>query len=176
MFKELRRGSLVYILNTIDKPVFKVGTVESVSEPYFPQQMPGQFPYQMNQYVNIVVNVDGNNQNYERLPVGQSITTNGTLTISCNQEALSNEVKNMIRSSTDIVNSVDKHKSIINECDDILKQLNPAYAQSVEQETKIKRLEQEISEMRNMLGGSMDEIKRMISESKNNNVKQTNSK
>ena len=166
MFKDLKNGSLVYILNRLDKLVYKIGSVDQVKE------IPGQFPYQMNQYISIVVNVDGNSQYYEQLPSDKSITTNGTITISCNQNDLGNEVNNIVRASMEIVN---RHESIISEGNKILKQLNPDYAKHSEQEDKIKKLEQEISEMRNLLGG-MDEINRMISETKNNNVKQTNSK
>lgn len=171
MFKELRKGSLVYVLNTSDIPHYYTGIVSSVSDPYFPQLQPGQFNPLQQQYVNISVNVNGVTEQYQQLPVNSVITTNGNVTVSCSQDALSNEVNALLRTSNDVINSIDKHRMIAEKCEDILKDLNPQYAQSKEQEEKIQKLEAELAGIKKQLGG-LDRIEQLLLESKS----QTNKK
>ena len=60
--------------------------------------------------------------------------------------------------STDIVNSVDKNKEIIEACDSILEDINPTFKQTKDQDRKIKNLEEKVDRM----GSSFDELKELL--------------
>lgn len=69
-----------------------------------------------------------------------------------------NHLNAMKRTSTDIVNSVDKNKEIIEACDSILEDINPTFKQSKDQDRKIKGLEDQVAKM----GESFEELKNLL--------------
>jgi uncharacterized coiled-coil DUF342 family protein len=87
------------------------------------------------------------------------------------KEAILSEVENMIQTSRQIVESRDYHQSVIESCDDILKQLNPQFAKEKQQEEKIGSLESEVKSLK----GDLNDIKSLLQElnSSNRNSKTT---
>lgn len=164
MFKDLKKGSVIYVLDTSDKPKFYKSIVSSVSEPFFPQLQPGQpYPQFQQKLVNIVANVNGINENYQMLPENFEITTANNLTIACSPDLLSKHVESMMRNSSEVLESVDKHKEIVDTCEEILKELSPAYAQVKEQDQKIGNLEKKIGGLEEGMGELKDMLKQALS-------------
>ena len=60
------------------------------------------------------------------------------------------EVNSMRQKSLDIINSVDRHKKIIQDCEVLLQRLNPEFAEQKQQKQEIDMLKSQMSEM--MLG------------------------
>ena len=143
MFKNLSKGLQVYILEKKEKPKYIVGTVISVSEPRF-QQPNGQ--YQVNErLVDLTIKIDKETKTYtvgENQTVAYSQDTN---------DIINNELNSMIASSKEALANVDKYKMTIEECEQIIKQINPAFAQNLEQEKKLSNLESEVKELNNMI-------------------------
>lgn len=60
--------------------------------------------------------------------------------------------------SSDILDSIDKHRRTLEACDSILEEINPAFKQTKDQDRKIKNLEEKVDRM----GSSFDELKELL--------------
>lgn len=102
--------------------------------------------------VDICVNVNGQDVNYQKLPASVDIADFGTggVVIADNREAMNAEVLSLKNKSVETVNSIDRHKSIIKACDEILAGLNPEYAERKQQQTEINDLKSQVSELMRM--------------------------
>lgn len=148
MFKNLSKGLQVYILEKKEKPKYIVGTVISVSEPRF-QQPNGQ--YQVNErLVDLTIKIDKETKTYT-VGENQTVAYSQDTTLSCTNDIINNELNSMIASSKEALANVDKYKMTIEECEQIIKQINPAFAQNLEQEKKLSNLESEVKELNNMI-------------------------
>lgn len=58
------------------------------------------------------------------------------------------EVEGMLQTSKSIVDSIDYHKKMIVACEDMLKQLNPAFAKEQERDGAIDSLKSEVATLR----------------------------
>ena len=145
MFKDLKKGYQVYTLDTSGVPKFFMGTVVNVSEPRFAQSQLGQYQQLQDRVMDLTIEVDGKSMTYV-VPENQNV------------DPIMNHLNAMKRTSTDIVNSVDKNKEIIEACDSILEDINPTFKQTKDQDRKIKNLEEKVDRM----GSSFDEFKELL--------------
>ena len=72
---------------------------------------------------------------------------------------MSNEVMSMKQRSTDILNSIEQHQSIIQGCDEILQILNPEIAEKQRQEQENKALREEMNSLKEMFSEFMNKFK-----------------
>ena len=75
MFQNLRTNSQLYILHKENSPFIEYGSVISVSapRPKYPMNPPiGQMPT-MEMVVDVTVNINGQNTNFQNLPAGMEI-------------------------------------------------------------------------------------------------------
>lgn len=63
-----------------------------------------------------------------------------------------------MRNSNDILNSVEKHKSILEDCENIVKDLNPVLAVDKSRDEKIANLEATVGK----INGSIEDLKELI--------------
>lgn len=138
MFSALSQGSHVYILDKTSSPKFNVGEVIGVSSP--------NISYNYNQpqsTVNLKVKVDDNIQEFNNLPSINSYMTynGGKLVISETKQTIQNEVESLLNNSKQIVENIDTYKQNINDCEEILKQLNPQFAKDKERDDRLLNLE-----------------------------------
>lgn len=101
--------------------------------------------------------VDGKSMTYV-VPENQNVAMANGITLACSVDPIMNHLNAMKRTSTDIVNSVDKNKEIIEACDSILEDINPTFKQSKDQDRKIKGLEDQVAKM----GESFEELKNLL--------------
>lgn len=163
MFKDLKKGSVVYVLDSSEKPKYYKAIIVSVSEPYFPQIQPGQ-PYPQQRLVNVVANVNGNNENYEGLPENFEITSKNNVALACSPDILSRQVETMLQNSREIIDSVERHREITASCEEILKNLSPAYAKTKAQDEKIDSLTKELSELKTRIP-TLEDIQKLFIQS-----------
>lgn len=159
MFSALRQGAPLYILEKGETPNIKIGQVESVTQPrpkYATYNPTVGFGGNMETLVDITVKINGDKKEYVGIPSNLSIHGYGDIVISESREAMISEVDGMLQSSKSIVDSVDYHKRLITQCEDMLKQLNPAYAKEQERDGAIDDLKSEVETLRK-------EISRMTS-------------
>lgn len=154
MFSALRQGSTIYILDKTKEPTIKVGYVETVSlpRPLYKTYNPAvSFGTNMQTVVDITARVDDSKIQFECVPAALSVHSNGDTTISESREAMISEVDAMLQNSKNILQSVDKHKTIIASCENILRDLNPVYAKEQERDTAIDSLTEQVNSMQSTL-------------------------
>lgn len=171
MFSGLRQSSLFYVLEKGEKPVLKVGQVQSVSNPVpkYGQFNPSQpFGQNVETVVDVSVKMGDETLDFKQLPANLQIANFGAngVVVSESREAMLAEVESMISTSKSVLDSVEYHQNVIAECESMLVQLNPQFAKDKEQKEKIGALEEKMSGMENTLSS----IQSMLSEA----LKQSN--
>lgn len=167
MFSNLRSGSQVYILHKDATPYIEVGQVVSVSQP-IPRYQTNNFMAPQELVVDVVVNVNNNNITLQKLPANLDVadqgTANGSLFISTSRESMNTEITNLRQKSQDIINSIDYHKKVIQDCELLLQRLNPEFAEQKQQKQEIDNLKSQMAEM-------MNDIKELTSQLKKETLK-----
>lgn len=149
MFSALRQGSVIYILEKSEKPILKVGQVESITQPNNNFLMNGAT-------VDINVKVGNSTMEFKNVPSNYSVTNYNNAIITETKELMSTEVDNMLQSSRSIVDSVSYHNNVIQACEEILKDLNPRFA-------KEKERDEDISNLKDKMGGIESKMEQILS-------------
>lgn len=163
MFSNLRTNSQIYILHRDATPYIEIGQVVSVSQPR-PRYQTNNYIAPQEQVVDVVVGINGNNITLQSLPANLDVadqgTINGSLFISTSRDAMNSEVNSMRQKSLDIINSVDQHKKIIQDCELLLQRLNPEFAEQKQQRQEIDMLKTQMSEMMSGMKELMAQLKK----------------
>lgn len=149
MLSALRPGTPVYVLYK-NEPRFAVAKVSQVSNQYpnlgYQQQplVPGN-----NLAVNIVIEVDGKLESYDRIPLNSTIAEfpDKGVIISETRDGIINEVNAIKSASVTALQQVDMHKNVIASCDKLLFDLNPQLRKEEEQAKEIANLKEQLSGM-----------------------------
>ena len=72
------------------------------------------------------------------------------------RESLNSYVNSMLQNSRNIVNSVDKHKTLIHQYEAVLKEINPMYNNN---DTDVKELREQVSSLQSQLAEAIALIK-----------------
>lgn len=175
MFQSLRINSQFFILHKDNKPHIEVGSVVSVSQPVPKFIVPQNFGQPQEMVVDVVVSVNGQNITYSRLPANQDVAdfgNNGYVVVAASRDAMNMEVTSLKQKSVDAINSTDYHRNVINECDVILQQLNPEYAEKQKQQSEIDSLKTQMSnmskEVSDLVALNKELLEKLKADSKNN--------
>lgn len=158
MFQSLRINNQFYILHKEMNPYVEVGSVTNVSAPMPKFPNPVMFGQTQEMVVDVTVKVGEQSLTFQKLPVNADIadfSNNGNVVVSCSRDAMNAEIASMKQKSTEVINSVDYHKSVISGCDTMLQSLNPEFAERQRQEADNKALREEVSELKSMLAEFM---------------------
>lgn len=159
-FSNLRTNNQIYILHKDNTPYLESGNVLSVTAP-----MPtmGNFGQPTVFTVDVTVKTGEQTITYSKLPSGAEVADwggNGNLVVACSREAMNNELQSMKQKSVDVIASVDYHKQVIDVCDKIMQQLNPEYAEKVQQQEELSNLKGQVA----MMSQNMSELMKMNKE------------
>ena len=131
-------------------------SVESVSmpRPKYVQNTFGQLPEMV---VDIVANINGERREFKQVPSNNAIADFGpdTFVLSDSKDSLMNYVSSMLQSSKNIVNSVEKHKSLITQYEKVIADLNPASVN----ENAVKELRGQVENMQSQMGEILSLLK-----------------
>lgn len=156
MFSNLSKGNILYGLDTKGGVKMFTATVDSVSmpRPKYVQNTFGQMPEMV---VDVVVTINGERREFKQVPSNNAIADFGpdTFVLSDSKDSLMNYVSSMLQSSRNIVNSVDKHKSLIAQYEQVLGELNPASAN----ESAVKELREQVQDMQGQMGEILSLLK-----------------
>lgn len=152
---------MLYILRKGEKPELRIGTVTAVTDPVPKFGQTPIYGQQMATTVDISVKVDGTSLKFEKLDSGAAIMTypNENTVVASSREAMAGEVEAMIRNSRQIIDSIPYHRSVLESCDGMLRELNPQFAKEKEQEEKLGALEGKVTSMETTL----TDIRNMLS-------------
>ena len=138
MFSVLSQGSPIYILDKTSSPKYKVGEIIGVSYPKIN-------PYNIGPQntVDLKVKVDNNTQEFNSIPSINTVVSynNGKIIISETKQGIQNEIENLLSNSKQILNNIDSYKRNVEECETILKDLNPQFAIDKERDERLSNLE-----------------------------------
>ena len=134
MFSALSQGSPIYLLDKTSTPEYKVGEVIGVSTPRFNS---------FGNTVDLKIKVDDSVQEFSGIPSINSFVSynNGKIIISETKQSIQNEVEGILQNRKNIIENIENYKQEINECEKILKQLNPQFAIDKEREERLSSLE-----------------------------------
>lgn len=165
MFQGVRQGSVLYILRKGEQPTLETAQVVSVSNPYPSPKTNNIFG--QNTVVDIQVRVDGENTTLKEMPALDSFTASpdGTV-VSDNTEAMLTEVRNLHRTSQQIVESAPSHEKLLSVYEGFYDILDPNLAKEKEKEQRLALLEKEMSGMK----GTITDIHKLLL----TNLKQSN--
>jgi len=156
MFSNLSKGSVLYGLDTKGEVKMFTATVDSISipRPKYMQNTFGQLPEMV---LDIVANVNGERKEYKEVPTNNVIADFGpdTFVLSDSRESLMNHVRNQLQKSKDIVNSADKHKSLIPQYEKVLGELDPASAN----DNAVKELRGQVESMQSQMNEMLSLLK-----------------
>lgn len=168
MFQSLRQNSQIFIFHK-DIPSLEIGYVNQVSLPKpkyaVPQMLVGQ---QQEMVVDLVVKVNGALINYNSLPatldIADSFTNGDNIVIADSKEAINSEISAYKQKNQDLLNNTETYQKIVTDCDKILQDLNPEYAQKQQQQTEINVLKDQMSDMSKNLATLTSMIERLTKE------------
>ena len=167
MFSALQRGSTIYILDKTDGLKYKIGQIDSTTQPV-PKGINynRQYPYNpVNEYVmDIKVNVDGEIKEFKQVLSNLSYASfdNGNYVISETRDNILNEVQAVVDNSENVINSVSYHQKLIKDGKDILKQMNPQYAKEEERDSAIANLRTEFGAFKQEVGDMKSDISKIL--------------
>lgn len=159
MFSGLRQGSALYVLDKSKEPKIITGYVERVSIPHpmYPNYNPSvSFGANLQTAVDIVVKIGDDRKEFIGVPSTSIIHSYGDYVLSEQKDSMIQEVTTMLENSKSILANVEQHKSNIEACEKILKELNPVYAK-----------EQERDEAIDNISGRMDRIEDILARLEN---------
>lgn len=169
-FSSLRSSSLLYILNREGVPSVNIGTVISVSTPT-PKWGAMAFGQQPEMLVDLSVKVDDKQGSFPKVPANLDVweyEQNGVKTpyiLATSRDAINVEINNLKQQALGIINSVDYNRQVIKACDDMLKSLNPEFAEK-------QRQEQEIAELKSQMAAQQSQMAELIALLKNRESKE----
>lgn len=166
MFSNLRTNSQIYILHKESSPYVEVGTVMNVSQPV-PKFPMNNFMNQQELVVDVTVKINDSTVTLQKLPANLDIADqgiNGNMVITTSREAMNSEVDALRQKSLGILNSVEYHQKIVQDCEILLQRLNPEFAEQRQQKQEIDTLKAQMSEM-------MSDMKDLMAQLKKDNTK-----
>ena len=157
MFSNLTQNSILYVLDLNNNPKVLSGPIESVS---IPRPKYNTFNPSMEMIVDIVANIAGERREFKGVP-NTSIANFGdsAFIIAENKDALSSYITSMLQNSKTILNSMEKHKKLVEDYETALSELNP----SVKDNKAIESLQNQVNTLQ-------DSIKVLLEKLNNGNT------
>ena len=156
MFSSLSQGSPLYVLDMTNGIKYNNAVVESI----MPERISNPYFNNGSMYL-IKVNIAGKLVDI-KVSGNLSSTSNSNYIITDTKEAMISQVENMKQNSQNIIDNIEKHHKTIEDCTEVLKVLNPVYAQEVERDNAITSLNSRVD----TIDGKMNKILELLS---NNN-------
>ena len=161
MFQNLRAGNTIYVLNKENGLSLEKGTKVNVSLPVPKYPLATTFGNQ-EMLVDVIAKINNQEVTYQKLPANSDIADFGNtgIVLSASKEAINSEIISLKTKSEDIINSVDYHKNVINDCDKLLSELNPDFAERQKQQDEIKMLKEQISSVAESVSTLISELRK----------------
>jgi methyl-accepting chemotaxis protein len=116
---------------------------------------------QMQQVIDVVVTVNGKDENFQDVPLNVEIAQKGNSTFSGSREAMLQAVDGMLQASRKALEQTDYHQSVIAESEKMMEVLNPQYAENKQQARTIKDLQERADKQDKKLDDIYSLLKKM---------------
>lgn len=154
-FVNLHVNDQVYVLLKEDTLRLELGTVTAMT--------PTRPSMQVNRYnlvLDITVRIKDKDYQFRALVASDDFAENKDSIIATTRESMSTAIKMLHRKSEDVLNSIDTHKKIIEQCDKLLLELNPEIAEQKKQKEDLNALRTQVSEMKECMERLMEQFKK----------------
>jgi len=151
MFSNLSQNSILYILDLTDEPKILNGPVERVT---LPRPKYNNFNPTMEMIVDITATINGEKREFKGVP-NSSIANFGSdaFIIAESKDALNSYVNAMLQNSQSVLDSVEKHKKLVEQYTKSLEALNPSLKSERVKDEAISALQDQVKELKEMLAG-----------------------
>ena len=145
MFSNLTQNSILYVLDLNNNPKVLSGPIESVS---IPRPRYNTLNPSMEMIVDIIANIAGERREFKGVP-NTSIANFGdtAFILAENKDALSSYITSMLQNSKTILNSMEKHKKLVEDYETALSELNP----SVKDNKAIESLQSQVNTLQDSI-------------------------
>lgn len=151
MFSELHQGSPLCLLDRATLTL-KSAQVQSVS---FPKPVMTQ-PFGVNNTtIDVVAVSNGETIHLPNVPSNLSVATVNGIIVAENRDAMSGEVESIQRMTQQVIDNYDAHIQTVDRCKELMKELNPQFAEEQKQKERIAQLEESLAEMKAMLAEAL---------------------
>ena len=163
MFSSLSQNSILYILDLQNNPKIISGPVERVSAP---RPKYNTFNPNFEMIVDIFATINGEKREFKGVPNG-SIANYGedAFILAESKEALNSYINAMLQNSKSVLNSIDKHKKLVENYEEALQELNPSLKADKEKDKAIQSLQEQVSSLQN----GMQQLLAMMNKGENIN-------
>lgn len=152
MFSNLRSGAPLYVLHR-NEPRVEVGEVMSVSQPtpQFSATYNNGMLTPPKMYVDVRIKVGEQTIDLQKLQSDMSVADCNGMVVSETKDAIVNEVAALAKMSQSVLDSVDRHKDIVEKCGVLMEELNPDVKREAERAKEMNDLRSEVADLKGML-------------------------
>lgn len=150
MFSALSQGSLIHILDKTDGLKYKTGEIVGITQPSYG----GAFGTSaFSPTITLKVKIDGNVKDYPEIPASHSTMSynNGNVIISENAQGIQNEVESFYKHCKQILSNREYYEKSVVDCEVIMKEINPQFAQDKERDDRINALDGKVTSIESKL-------------------------
>ena len=160
MFSALSQGSLIHILDKTNGLKYKTGEVIGVTQPngigsIFPSSYANP-----NSLITIKAKVDDEVKDFPEVQPALNTMSynNGSLIISETVQGIQIELENIVKRDKQILSNVDLYEKEIEDCEKIMKDINPQFAKDKERDDRINGLDTKVTSMESKLDRILNAI------------------
>lgn len=153
MFSALGQGSFVYIVDKTDGLKYKTGEIISTSSNNLFNGTFGSSNFTPNGKINLKIRVDNNVIDYPEAPLNGSVASynNGNILVCETKQNAITEIERILREAKHILENRTSYEKQVNECEAVLKDINPVFAKDKEFDDRINNLNTRFSNMEDKL-------------------------
>lgn len=138
MLTQLKPGNTVYVLEQSDNLSINTGRIVNVTPSYTGN-------------VDMEVKVNDQTYKFQQVPFNQSVVKNDLIIVGETKDQILTEVKKIKEESDKVLNNISYYENRSKQCDDILRQNNPAYDKELKRDEEITQLKDQMSAMQQTL-------------------------
>ena len=149
MFSNLSQNSILYVLDLQSTPKILSGPIERIS---MPRPRYNTFNPAMEMVVDITATINGEKREFKGVPNGSIANFgNDAFVLAENREALNSYINSMLQNSRSVLESVEKHKKLIENYEEALVELNPEKKADKEKDLAIQSLQSQVAELKDII-------------------------
>lgn len=159
LFKDIKTGYPIYFLDKESAKYYQ-GKSVSVAVPRYDNNQAKAFGAQpTGLVVDITIEADGATKTYT-IPETATITYAGHLVLSTDKDGILREVEALKAASEEALSQVEIHKQTVINCNQLLEDLNPAFAEKRAQDKRIESIESEVRSLGNIVKDFINEFRK----------------
>lgn len=158
LFKDLKAGYPVYFLDKNETKYYQ-GKVISVAVPRYDSSQIGISQQATSLVVDITIEANGATRTYT-IPETSTLTYAANIVLSTDKDGIVREVEAMKSASEEALSQVERHKQTVTNCNQLLEDLNPAFAEKRAQDKRIEGIENEVKSLGAVLRDFINEFKK----------------